>query len=120
MSLESASIPYGLGKHGLLLQQHDLEMQMLLGSITTIFAMLASSLSKTSFAITLLRLVETSPLLKVVLWFIIVTLNAFYVANILYSWFRCSPSQKLWSFTVEGTCSDVTIYVNYSLFVAGG
>ncbi|KAH8897992.1 hypothetical protein GQ53DRAFT_593950, partial [Thozetella sp. PMI_491] len=116
ISLESASIPYGLGKHIGTLTGEQITMQVFLGNVTIIFAMGASSLSKTSFAVTLLRIVNSY--LKYLVWFIIVSVNSLYFANILYSWFRCSPIPKLWDNSIDGTCSDVNTYETYSLFVA--
>jgi H+/Cl- antiporter ClcA len=68
------------------------------------FSVLAAAWSKTSFALTLLRL--SQGWLRAVIWFIIVTLNAIMGTAMLFMWVKCRPFAKIWDDSVEGWCID--------------
>ncbi|KAK0712526.1 hypothetical protein B0T26DRAFT_752753 [Lasiosphaeria miniovina] len=70
--------------------------------------LIAITLSKTAFAITLLRLTEGG--LNRFIWFLLVSMNLITAANIFILWFKCAPIAKSWSPFMEGTCisSDAT------------
>jgi hypothetical protein len=70
--------------------------------------------SKTSFAITLLKITEGYT--KAFVWFILVSLNIFMGLSAILNWVQCSPPSKLWLFTEEGTCWDPNITLRYAIF----
>ncbi|KAI0595436.1 hypothetical protein F4775DRAFT_595222 [Biscogniauxia sp. FL1348] len=66
---------------------------------------LGSAWSKTSFALTLLRIAGTR--LKLGLWFIIISMNALIAISVILRWVQCQPVRKVWDFYgTEGTCLD--------------
>jgi len=71
-------------------------------------------LSKLSFAVTLLRIVEYR--VKYFVWFIIVTTSVCGFAQIPWVYLRCSPTQKLWDPTIPGTCGSFDVFTSYTLF----
>lgn len=68
------------------------------------FSVLAACWSKTSFAVTLLRL--SQGWLRVVIWLIIGTLNAIMGTAMVFMWVKCRPFAKVWDDSVEGWCID--------------
>ena len=56
--------------------------------------------SKTSFAVTLLRL--SSGMTKAFIWFIIISLNITIIVAALVPWIQCNPIARTWDFTVAG------------------
>ncbi|KAK3988972.1 hypothetical protein QBC44DRAFT_397239 [Cladorrhinum sp. PSN332] len=62
----------------------------------------AAAWSKTSFAITLLRIAKGW--VKWLVWFIIITMNVALGLNAMISWVACQPIQKSWDPTLPGTC----------------
>ncbi|KAJ1323480.1 hypothetical protein MN608_11635 [Microdochium nivale] len=80
------------------------------GLIVGAFIIVAAVWSKTSFALTLVRI--AGPKLKIVLWAIIVLMNTFQFAAIIIQWTQCSPIEKIWNRRLTGgTCWPVPISV---------
>jgi len=81
------------------------------------FSLTSAIWSKTSFALTLLRL--TRGWLKVVVWFIIISMNLFMGLSALFIWVQCTPIEKSWNPFIAGTCWPPAVLVHYNLFSAG-
>ncbi|KAK3984894.1 hypothetical protein QBC44DRAFT_251811 [Cladorrhinum sp. PSN332] len=58
--------------------------------------------AKTSFAVTLLRLTDGTT--KTLLWFLIITMNVVMGVSAMAPWIQCTPVQKTWDWSLEGTC----------------
>ncbi|KAI1486420.1 hypothetical protein F5X96DRAFT_234564 [Biscogniauxia mediterranea] len=66
---------------------------------------LGSAWSKTSFALTLLRIAGIR--LKMGLWFIITSMNALITVSVILRWVQCQPTKKAWDYDgTDGTCLD--------------
>ncbi|KAI0837562.1 hypothetical protein F5Y06DRAFT_270757 [Hypoxylon sp. FL0890] len=63
---------------------------------------LSAAWSKTSFAVTLLRI--TKGQIKTLLWMIIITMNVFMTVGALSLFFQCSPVAKSWDQDIPGAC----------------
>jgi hypothetical protein len=113
--LTIASTHFALGRHIAEVPQDDLEIGLKLMYIGEFFAIIAVTISKTSFAVTLLRL-ATQAWHTYLLWFVIVTLNVVMWLCGLFEFIQCSPVEKLWDLDVPGTCWDSHIAVNYAIF----
>ena len=81
------------------------------------FSIVSAIWSKTSFALTLLRL--TDGRFKLIIWVIIITMNIAMGLSALFIWVQCQPVQKSWNFLVPGTCWPPYVLVNYDIFSAG-
>jgi hypothetical protein len=81
------------------------------------FSLTAAIWSKTSFALTLLRLTEGW--MKVVVWFIIISMNIAMGLSALFIWVQCTPIEKSWNVLMEGTCWSPEVLVHYNYFSAG-
>lgn len=70
--------------------------------------MLAAVWSKTSFALTMLRLMQNWKM-KAFIWFIIVSMNLAMYLTIIFTWLRCTPPAKMTQ------CIHPEPYTNYSI-----
>ncbi|KAH9907833.1 hypothetical protein F4778DRAFT_797913 [Xylariomycetidae sp. FL2044] len=75
---------------------------------------LAAVWSKTSFAVTLLRI--TNGWLKVTIWVIIATMNVFMIFSALVNFIQCSPVEKVWKPQLPGTCWPSAVNVGIGIF----
>ncbi|KAK3364700.1 putative integral membrane protein [Lasiosphaeria hispida] len=86
-------------------------------NVTGTFSVTAAIWSKTSFAITLLKLTEGWA--KYLVWYIIVSMNIAMGLSALFPWVSCTPVQKAWDLSVVGgSCWDPTTVVYYNIFSA--
>lgn len=115
--LVTVTVPKGLGKHVYHVPPENMSTIGLTGNFTGTFSILAAVWSKTSFALTLLRLMSGH--MKIVLWAIIVTINVFMGLNAVFMWTRCTPASKTWNPFVPGTCWEDHVYPSYGMFAAG-
>ncbi|KAK8050319.1 hypothetical protein PG994_012049, partial [Apiospora phragmitis] len=88
----------------------------LLAQVDLIFAIFGAAWSKTSWAITLLRL--SQGLLHHAVLFIIITINITMSLSVVFNFIQCIPSRKLWEPYLEGACWPSQIVPIYST-VAG-
>ena len=89
----------------------------LTGTIYGIFAVLSASWSKTSFALTLIRLVDGW--MKWFLWFLIVSMNIIMNLVIVFSFIKCTPVEKGWQASVPGSCWNPLVATYYNIFAGG-
>ena len=90
---------------------------LLLGNISGTFAILAAVWSKTSFAVTLLRV--TQGWTKLAVWLAIISMNVAMHLTAVVLWTNCSPVEKAWNFLIEGSCSPIERLVEFNMFSAG-
>ncbi|KAK0744591.1 hypothetical protein B0T21DRAFT_304227 [Apiosordaria backusii] len=84
-----------------------------LGSCISI---LTISWSKTSFAITILRLSPSGSMLRNIAWFVLISMNVLMGTQAVVVWVKCNPVSKNWDMAAEGTCWDVHATNNYGVF----
>lgn len=93
-------------------------MFLLMSNTSGFFSILAAMWSKTSFAITVLRISEGR--IKWFIWFIIVTINASLGFGAMSTYLQCTPVEKLWMpLMKEGKCWPKELIINYQAFTAG-
>ncbi|OAA56197.1 hypothetical protein SPI_07808 [Niveomyces insectorum RCEF 264] len=112
------SVAQGEGLHVWDVPVENYSLIGLLGNLTGTFSILAAVWSKTSFALTLLRLM-TGRQMRVVLWLAIASINVAMGLNAVFLWVRCMPLVKTWNPTVPGTCWAPQVYPIYGIFAAG-
>ena len=87
-------------------------------SASGVFGICSAIWSKTSFALTLLRL--TDGWMKWVLWFIIISMNTAMGVSALLPFVNCIPVQRSWNpLITDGYCWDHQILIDYDIFSAG-
>ncbi|KAJ2989600.1 hypothetical protein NUW58_g3386 [Xylaria curta] len=72
--------------------------------ISGMFSILAAAISKTSFALTLLRI--SNGWVKCVIWFSIVTVNVILSLSVIFNWVQCTPVEKNFNPIVPGRSPD--------------
>lgn len=107
----------GFGKHFLDINPEVLPKMGLLGIIGGVFAIFAAIYSKTAFAITLMRISERKT--RILLWFIIVSVNIALGGVALIPWLQCRPVDKNWNVLAPGKCWNPKIYSTYGIVAAG-
>lgn len=115
-SIATYAVQIGFGQHAVAVSDENLLTLVLLVSITGVVTLFAAACSKTSFAITLLKL--TSGWLKVVVWAIIVSLNLVLLTNAILPFVRCIPIEAAWNPAAGGSCFDINITIHFSIFAA--
>ncbi|KAF2680126.1 hypothetical protein K458DRAFT_393099 [Lentithecium fluviatile CBS 122367] len=107
----------GFGKHTTAIPPQNLPLIALGTSIAASISCFASTFSKISFGVTLLRL-TTGPL-RACVWFCIITLFLVMLPSALLTWISCRPMAKAWNSLIEGECWDGRVTVGYGIFNAG-
>jgi hypothetical protein len=119
--VQTALITYnttiGYGKHIWDFHPDDLPTFLLVSNTSGFFSILAAMWSKTSFAITVMRISEGW--VKHLICVIIVLTNLTLGFGALSTYIQCSPTQKLWFTNLEGTCWPKEVIINYNIFTAG-
>jgi hypothetical protein len=106
----------GAGKHQVDIAVENLPTIVLYLSIGASISCFASTFSKISFGVTLLRL--TNGPLRWVSWFCIVTLFIFMLPSAIFTWISCTPTAKAWNSSIEGSCWNPNIVIHYGIFNA--
>ncbi|KAJ4324219.1 hypothetical protein N0V94_001431 [Neodidymelliopsis sp. IMI 364377] len=106
----------GFGKRSMDIDPNNLATIALYTSIGASVSCFASTFSKISFGVTLLRL--TSGAVRWFVWFCVITLFLIMLPSAIFTWIQCSPTEKAWNSSIEGTCWDPSITVNYGIFNA--
>jgi hypothetical protein len=104
----------GLGKHdGSVVDQAPLQLMIV---VATTFSVLGAAWSKTSFALTLLRI--TKGLLFWMIWAVIISLNIVLTFNAILQFIWCTPARAAWDSMVSHRCWKRTIVIDYTIFAA--
>ena len=110
----TASTTFGYGKHLWDIQLGDFYALNVVSTFAGFFSVLAAVWSKTSFAITVLRL--STGWMRWVIWFIIISVNIVLGMSAILQWIRCVPVQRLFDWTVAGECWSQEAVTRYNTF----
>lgn len=94
----------------------DMDGLQLVVVVATVFSVMGGAWSKTSFAITLLRL--TKDTMYYVIWFIIISMNAVLTFNAVLQFLWCQPASVAWHSGAGGTCWSKDVIIYYSIAAA--
>ncbi|ORY70321.1 uncharacterized protein BCR38DRAFT_332542 [Pseudomassariella vexata] len=118
----SYAVSVGFGKHIDKVPTENFVLLMMLSCISSIFSLLGAAWSKTSFALTLLRLtsgtMEYVVSTKYLIWGVIISLNLTLTFNTILPFIQCKPIARAWNPYIEGTCWERTVVVDYGVFAA--
>lgn len=117
-ALVTVNAQLGYGKHIWDIPIENFLFKMpLIVNISATFAILAAAWSKTSFAITLLRI--SQGWMWITVWCIIASMNILLGLSALFVWIQCTPIEKSWNLTVEGSCYPMGRIVDYLMISTG-
>ncbi|KAF2009084.1 hypothetical protein BU24DRAFT_468476 [Aaosphaeria arxii CBS 175.79] len=114
-ALVTKSVSYGLGKHRADIDDDNIPHMFKYMYLSEAFTLLAIPISKTSFAITLLRLVS-SRWQKYFICFVIITMNVAMWLTAILLFLQCRPIAKNWDKDLEGSCWKSEVQDRYSIF----
>jgi len=106
----------GFGKRTVDIDPNNILTIALYTSIGASISCFASTFSKISFGVTLLRL--TTGVIRWTIWFSVVTLFLFMLPSAFITWISCTPTAKAWNPEIPGRCWDASVTVNYGIFNA--
>ncbi len=86
------------------------------GLMAITFIVCSLAWSKTSWAMTLLRV--SSGKLKVFIWFAIVSTNVLFACAAVIGWVSCTPIEKAWHPMVEGRCLSPQVVIVLDIVVS--
>lgn len=118
VSLAIAATRYGFGRHLDSVPSNDVAVAGRLLFVAEFFAILAVAVSKTSFAVTLLRFV-LERWHKILLWGVIASVNLAMWSCAVLLLAQCQPTRKLWNIVLDGSCWPRSVYTAYSVFAGG-
>ncbi|KAK8053102.1 hypothetical protein PG996_012403 [Apiospora saccharicola] len=109
--LISINISHGFGKHAseLKLTYPQVVQTSLRGAVNGSLLILGAVWSKSSFAVTLLRM--TNGCLKWTIIVVMATMNAFLIASIFVNVFSCNPPNKTYDPLTPGVCWHENIHI---------
>ncbi|KAL0931423.1 uncharacterized protein CTRU02_214158 [Colletotrichum truncatum] len=111
-------VSYDFGKHNWDITPGNWSWLLLHANLSGSFSIIAACWSKTSFALTLLR-IATERWMKWLIWFIMISVNVALGLNVLFTWISCWPVEKTWrTASTPGTCWPKTVTMNYNVFTA--
>jgi len=116
IALQTVAVHYGLGRHYDDLTDEAISEMGMFSMAAGFGTILATCWSKTSFAITLLRISDGS--MRYFIWFIIIAVNLVLGSNGVIHWIQCWPVQKTWHYYMEGSCFPADIVKDYNTAVA--
>jgi hypothetical protein len=108
----SVCIHLGLGKHSW--DMTDWVSYLYVANITGVCSIIAAAWSKTSFAVTLLRL--STGWMRRLIWFIIASVNIFLGLSCIFTYVQCKPVRKLWDSSIPGACWSHEVIIKYNSF----
>ena len=115
-ALQSVCANLGLGKQSHDDKQKSFSDLLFYSYLAGFFSILAAAWTKTSFAVTLLRISQGR--IYHLVWFIIVSVNLVIGANAIIQWVQCTPVEKLWK-SASGSCWPRFVVRDYNTFVSG-
>ncbi|KAK3950633.1 hypothetical protein QBC32DRAFT_375912 [Pseudoneurospora amorphoporcata] len=90
---------------------------LLITNMAGTFSILAALWSKTSFAITVLRISQDT-WVRLLIWLIILSVNLSLGVAVALTWGQCDPIPKIWQPDLPGHCMDKQIQIHYNMFTA--
>ncbi|KAF4430925.1 hypothetical protein F53441_13935 [Fusarium austroafricanum] len=110
-------VTLGFGRHRATISDENMLIINKATIVGAVFGIFATTISKTSFAITLYR-ISTNAWMRYFLIFIIVTINISMNLVWIFGFAKCKPLERVWDKSVPGTCWDPAKLLTFQLFAA--
>lgn len=112
----------GYGKHAMYLSMDNLEMAILLNTVSFLFGILSFTLPKIAVTSMLTRILNPKPLHKTILWMMVGTAAVVSIICILILFTMCDPAEALWKprlVAAGAKCKSTTMLIDYAIFTGG-
>ncbi|KIH92540.1 hypothetical protein SPBR_02831 [Sporothrix brasiliensis 5110] len=110
----TAATSFGYGKHLWDIDGDSFYPLNVVATLAGFFSILAAVWSKTSFAMTVLRI--STGWMRWAIWFIIMSVNVILGASAIFQWIRCMPVQKIFDASIDGACWPQDVVSTYNTF----
>ncbi|KAL4767840.1 hypothetical protein BDW60DRAFT_211542 [Aspergillus nidulans var. acristatus] len=117
VSINTYIVSIGFGDHIWTISDENLKTINLNTILVAAFGIIATTTSKTSFALTLYR-ISTDAWLKYFLIFVIVSINISMNLVWIFGFAKCTPLERVWDKSVPGKCWDGKKLLKFQLFSA--
>ncbi|OLN81960.1 hypothetical protein CCHL11_08634 [Colletotrichum chlorophyti] len=117
-ALTSHNVSLGFGKHVYQIKPANFPAIGLNGNVISSISITSAVWSKTSFAMTLLR-IEEKGWTRYLIWAAIISMNILMGFNAMAGWVQCTPIEKYWLPQTPGTCWNPKVAAYYGVFAAG-
>lgn len=118
----TAAVIVGFGRHASTLSEANLELAILLNTVSFLFGILSFTIPKLAVAAMLSRILNPGWMQKTFLWLLTGTAAAVSCICIIFLFTMCDPPQALWQIHLikEGAkCKDVWMLIDYAIFTGG-
>ncbi|KAK4192564.1 hypothetical protein QBC35DRAFT_227561 [Podospora australis] len=115
-STTSTNVRFGFGLHENQIPVDNWEFFGIISNISGFASVISVACSKTSFAITLLRLV-TDRWMRWFIYGLLALLNITHYLSAIFFWVSCDPPEKTYHPQIDGHCWPVRVTINFSIFV---
>lgn len=119
----TVDVAFGYGQHADALLLPDLEMAILLNTVSFLFGIISFTIPKLAVTAMLNRILNPGALQKTFLWVLTGTVAVVSGICIIMLFTMCDPPEALWKIhlVMEGQakCKDVWILINYAIFTGG-
>lgn len=117
VSINTYIVSLGFGRHIDTISDENLRTINLNTILVATFGIIATTTSKSSFALTLYR-ISTSTWMRYFLIFVIVTVNISMNLVWIFGLAKCTPFEKVLNSKFPGTCWDRSKLLKFQLFAA--
>lgn len=117
IAINTYLVSLGFGRHMKTISEENLREINVCTIVGAAFGIIATTTSKTSFAITLYR-IATNAWMKYFLIFVIVTINVSMNLVWIFGFAKCTPLARVFDKAVPGTCWDPSKLLQFQLFAA--
>lgn len=118
----TAAVMVGFGKHASALTEANLELAILLNTVSFLFGILSFTIPKLAVTAMLNRILNPGPMQKTFLWLLTGTAAAVSCICIIILFTMCDPPKALWQvhLIAEGAkCKNVWMLIDYAIFTGG-
>ncbi|KXH53406.1 hypothetical protein CNYM01_01151 [Colletotrichum nymphaeae SA-01] len=117
-ALTTWNVSLGFGKHVYQINPVNFPQIGLNGNVISTISITSAVWSKTSFAMTLLR-IEEKGWTRNLIWGAIISMNVLMGLNAMAAWVQCTPIEKYWLPQTPGRCWSPKVAAYYGVFAAG-
>ncbi|CAP67696.1 uncharacterized protein PODANS_1_15860 [Podospora anserina S mat+] len=113
----STNVLLGFGLRAPQIPPENFSVFWIISNISGFSSVISVACSKTSFAITLLRLCGPNTWMRWTIYGLLALLNITHYLSAIFFWVSCDPVEKTYRPEIAGECWPVKFTINFSIFV---